>query len=151
MTATCDNKMKVYFDGVRQAAPSAGLNNWPQSTTFRLPAGTKVVGIECDDVGVVGGILASFSNGMVTDDTWQCSSRFSPTWASFSFEGNWPSAYTIGRHGMSPWNTIRRISSNAKWIWTPGWHYQDRRVYCRKVIVPGKLLALITLYIMHVM
>lgn len=151
MTATCDNKMKVYFDGVLQAAPSAELNNWPQSSKFRVPIGTKVVGIECDDVGVVGGILASFSTGMVTDDTWQCSSRFSPSWASFSFAGNWPSAHKIGKHGMSPWNTISEISSNAQWIWTPGWHGQDTKVFCRKVIVPGKLLGSNTLYVMLVM
>lgn len=140
MTATCDNNMKVYFDGVLQSAPTSQSNNWHQATTFAVPVGTQVVGIECEDLHAVGGILASFANGMVTDDTWQCSCQASAGWALPSFGGSWSSAYEIGTNGVNPWNTITGISGSAKWIWTRGWHGEDKNVYCRRVIKPGECI-----------
>lgn len=50
MDATCDNHMKVYFDGNLQTG-HPNVNDWTQSDSFSLPEGTQVVGIECADVG----------------------------------------------------------------------------------------------------
>lgn len=139
MVATCDNEMKVYFDGLLQAASSSELQNWRQSSTFMVPPRTRVIGIECLDLGDVGGTLASFSDGMVTDARWQCSSQASSNWASSKFTDTWPDAYEIGPNfAREQWGTIHGINISAQWIWTHGWQGENTKVYCRSVISPGE-------------
>ena len=134
MTATCDNAMVVYFDGVKQVAPVSELVSWTRSSTFAVSAGTQVVGIKCIDWHAVGGILASFSTGEVTDDSWQCSTEASTGWASPEFVPTpaWKQATVIGNNGVRPWGKRPGISESAKWIWTPKWKGGHRLVYCRK-------------------
>ena len=41
--------------------------------TFSLPASTSVLAFNASNTGGPGAVLASLSNGIVTDDTWLCS------------------------------------------------------------------------------
>merc|ERR1712032_1699064 len=70
--ATCDNKMKVYFDGELQEQDDA-MADWRKTSELMIPAGTRVVAIECEDVGAQEGILASIGDDLVTDSGWLCS------------------------------------------------------------------------------
>merc|ERR1712055_517198 len=67
--ATCDNKMKVYFDGELQLQDDA-MGDWRKTSELTIPAGTRVVAIECEDVGAQEGILASTDDGLVTNSDW---------------------------------------------------------------------------------
>ena len=138
MTATCDNEMEVFFDGVKQTAPESELNDWTKSSTFPISADTQVVGIKCVDLHVVGGILASFSTGEVTDGSWQCSTEASSGWASPGFvpSSAWQQATVIGNNGVQPWGKRPGISDSAEWIWTPEWSGGHTLVYCRKELHP---------------
>ena len=126
MTATCDEKLRVYFDGVLDTTlPESELDDWSVSSTFNVPVGAQEVGIECENTAGWGGILASFDNGRVTDGThWECSSE--------SFDTGMAPATVIGNNGEC-WKYFPSISSNAQWIWTPD--YQSKsKVFCKGII-----------------
>ena len=86
MFATCQNMMKIYFDGVLQyedTEPNLGA-----TTELVIPWGTEVVAIESRSQGEAKGILASLSDGRITDDTWTCSSNENLVgWEEPQFEG----------------------------------------------------------------
>ncbi len=69
---TGDNDLWFYADGqpiVDSNTPD--YNNWRKTKHVSVPADTKVYGVKCIDRGVVGGIIASFSDGTVTDASWR--------------------------------------------------------------------------------
>lgn len=49
-------------------------------------------------IGVIAGILASFSDGTVTDSSWDCSLNPTPGWkvAGFIPDSSWQAANTFG-------------------------------------------------------
>lgn len=122
---TCDNSMEIFADAV-----SLGSNdNWQIATTFHMPGDTRVISVKGKDWGSQFGILGSFSNGLVTNESWKCSSVLYSGWNSPDFNDQlWPFAKVVGNHGDSPWGFIASIAQTAKWIWTAG-QYDD--VYCR--------------------
>ena len=103
--ATCDDQMKVYFDGELQPE-TAAMKDWGAVSHLSIPAGTRVLAIECKDVGGVKGILASTSTGLKTDSSWRCSSEVIEGWTQPDFvfpPDTFPSANTLGNNGVAPW------------------------------------------------
>ena len=49
--ATCDNKMKVYIDGVLNEDDN--MLDWQKTSTIPLTSDTRVMAIECEDVECV--------------------------------------------------------------------------------------------------
>lgn len=90
---------------------------WPRRLI--LPKGTQSVTIKVHNCSNQNGILASFSNGNVTDGSWRCTnSTFcnwklnncaSVTWEDASVIANNSDNLTLARYP--------EIASNAKWIW----------------------------------
>ena len=84
--ASCDDKLKIYFDGDLQYEESAS-DPWDKEIELKIPRGTKVLGLVCKGTGGSKGILASTSDGMVTDGNWLCSSNQNlDGWAEPGFE-----------------------------------------------------------------
>ena len=78
--------MRVYFDGVLAFGPETDL---VKAHTVAVPTSTRVIGISCEDQGAGYGIVASADNGrIVTDDSWSCSSKEIPGWATIGFDDN---------------------------------------------------------------
>ena len=136
--------MKVYVDGVLQNLPVSEADDWMTTSSISVSDSTQVIGIECHDLHDQPGILASVSNGFLTDASWYCSPVFEAGWADPSFaanSGNWQVATTMGRNGdsLSPWNIeVSHIDADAEWIWTDRnkWPTDiDQTVYCRKVMI----------------
>ena len=125
-TFTCDNKMEMFADGQSLGTDS----NWENPTTYHVPGHTRVLSVAGEDYGGGHlGILGSTSNGLVTNETWKCSSVLYPGWTSPAFDDqNWPLAKVIANHGDSPWNTIKGIAMTAKWIWE---NTNSNTAYCR--------------------
>ena len=117
--------MEMFADG-----RSLGKDgNWKVASTFVIPGDTRVVSVLGRDTGVKFGILGSFSNGLLTDESWKCSSNGSSGWNFPYFDDSpWPHAVVGAQHGDSPWRYIQGIAKPAKWIWTAG---GDSTVYCR--------------------
>merc|ERR1719187_630668 len=128
LSATCDNKMKVFADGVLLASN----NNWRETTDVTIPGDTAVITIESIEEHVVAGIIASGSNGLVTDSSWKCGT----TGTSLS---DWNYAYEIGIARPRP-----RIASNASWIWDSSetWNTgKFQRVSCQKNLATWALVS----------
>jgi len=130
--ATCDDQMKVYFDGELQPE-TAAMKNYGQTSQLSIPAGTRVLAIECKDLhqGQAGngyGILASTSTGLKTGTAWRCSGTVIEGWTQPGFvfpPDTFPSANTLGNRSVSDWikwgNGPRPdILGDAEWIWTAG-------------------------------
>ena len=76
--------------------------DWTKTDRFALPRDTKVVTIKGDnDPEDVGAILASFSNGVVTDGTWQCADMSSCTTTECENSVIWQAAKTYGITGKT--------------------------------------------------
>ena len=126
-TFTCDNEMEIFADG-----QSLGKDiNWRKPTTYNVPANTRVLSVAGKDKGSKFGIIGSTSHGLVTNETWKCSSYsdLPSEWNSPDFDDqDWPLAKVIANNGASPWGKILGIAETAKWIWA---NNNEDFVYCR--------------------
>ncbi|KAK6173566.1 hypothetical protein SNE40_016991 [Patella caerulea] len=131
--ATCDNSMQFYADGVLYTHTND--NDWTKSSPIRIPDNTQVIAVKCLDLGVVGGIKLSLSNGIRTDRTWKCSATHQYGWETPQFDDRgW--SYAVSSHfnwGSQP----AALNGKADWIWTNIFWGRDTTVYCRKVIGRG--------------
>ena len=104
--ATCDNQMKVYFDGELQEEDDA-MRDWRKTSELTIPAGTRVVAIECQDLGAQEGILASAEGGLLTSSlSWECAPEPVAGWTMPGFvapQDTFATAKGLGTHGVRPW------------------------------------------------
>ncbi|KAJ7321400.1 hypothetical protein OS493_034973, partial [Desmophyllum pertusum] len=125
-TFTCDDSIEMFADGTSLGKDNG---NWRKSTDFAIPGNTRVISVVGVAWGFKFGILGSFSNGLVTNESWKCNDTLYPGWSSPDFDDrNWPAAVVVAKHGASPWGNIAGISMTAKWIWTDK---APDNVYCR--------------------
>lgn len=113
--------MKMFADG-----ESLGEDNGEckVASTFLIPGDTRVISVWRKSTRSQYGILGSFGNGLVTNESWKCSGNWSNGWNSRDYDdAHWPHAVAVGNHGIIP-----GISKAAKWIWT---NSRYSKVYCR--------------------
>ena len=110
-------------------------DNWQVPFIYKVPGDTRVISVigrNHDDGIPFAGILGSTSNGLLTNETWKCSSDLYPGWNSPDFDDrDWPLAKVVGNHGDDPWKTRDGIAKAAKWIWANNTEYV---VYCRLIL-----------------
>ena len=64
-------------------------------------------------MGGLFGILGSANNGLITNETWKCTSVLYPGWNSPDFDDtNWPFVRVIASHIDEPWGLINGINNN---------------------------------------
>ena len=128
-----DNVGTVYADGkfVRS------ITGWKVASPVTLLANTTCVVIEGKTTGGVhdvGAILGSFSNGILTDESWQC--IISNVAKS---QLVWPKAKSHGRNNKRTGNIwikynsdkpVANINGNATWIWIES--IKEESVTCRR-------------------
>ena len=126
-----DNVGTIYADGkfVRN------ITRWTEASPVTLLANTTCVVIEGKTTGGVhdvGAILGSFSNGILTDESWQCiisnAAKSQLVWPKAKSHA--PNNNKIG----SVWikiskKPIANIDRNATWIWTE--KNNEESVTCR--------------------
>ena len=104
------------------------FSNWKNAESFTLPPGTQYVVVRVEKKNNFdGGILAEFSNGYVTDSSWQC------TEANSNAKNLWPPArvFALNNGQNSRWNiVVDNIGTSAKWIWTANSDHGE--VWCWK-------------------
>ena len=78
-------------------------SDWTKPTTYLVPANTRVLSVAGKDTGSQFGIIGSTSHGLVTDETWKCSSDPHSEWNSPDFDDqDWPLATVVANHGTTP-------------------------------------------------
>lgn len=99
------------------------------SHSFYFPANLQVVAIYVKNSGGTSGLIASFANGIVTDNKWKCTTQAIRNWQTTGFDdSNWPAATIHGDN--SGQLRVSRVPSNAKWI---GPNYRNAGgFYCRR-------------------
>ena len=129
MTVTCDNEMTVYVDGSLEVSN----NDWQTVSTVTLSTVPILVAIHCTDLHVVEGILAHFSDGQGTDDSWKCSHEYETDWNQPGFDDSaWEQAREIEQYPEGVWGTLSGMSGNPYWICrllvTKRRHHQHRHL-----------------------
>jgi len=130
LRATCDNVMKVYFDGALQHE-TAGMRDWTVTSYLNIPANTRVLAIECKNLGAQEGILASTTTGLKTDSSWLCSRIQVGGWylPNFVPTSDFDSPNREGTNSVAPWGGRPGILVQAEWIWPAG--ASTNEAYCR--------------------
>ena len=129
--------MKVYIDGVLYEDDN--MLDWQKTSTIPLSSTTKVMAIECVDIGSNEGIIASTNDGMMTDGSWKCSPEAVEGWTLPDFDDSaWGAPTLIGANGVRPWGNRPDISEAAQWIWPEG---GEALAYCRKSRIVDKVLT----------
>ena len=96
MHATCDDILQVFADGELVGGNKGG--DWRNAHTITVPAGTRVLGLMCQDTGLHYGIVGSTDTGLFTNESWVCSGENIPGWTEpgFKDENNRFSAAKLG-------------------------------------------------------
>jgi hypothetical protein len=133
--SAADNEQWVYADGVL----IGHLDNWMQTLTSHVPAGTKVLAVHIIDYGVTGGLIGSSADGsFVTDSSWKCT-RDLPTadWTMATYDDSqWPQAAADLKQGQGVWGARPNIAASAYWIWNKPYETTmiGLNVYCRRLL-----------------
>ena len=111
--------------------------SWKKAEKIKLLGNTKIVTIKAQNPRHKGGILASFSNDVVTDKSWECANMSSCDSAGCESNPNWLQAISYGSNNKNthPWGTnlkkaIPEIEPKAQWIWVSDRY--AKKVWCRK-------------------
>ena len=91
LTATCDDVIHVFADGVDVTTTSGSTtyNDVNSVEHHVLSTTTQVIGIKCENTAGVGGILASIDSDGITDTRhWKCSHAAGSGWSEFGIAYN---------------------------------------------------------------
>ena len=133
----CDVGASIYIDGTEVGRTSNSSDIWSEDVT----ANAKTIAIYCNNPDGRAGLIASFSNGLTTDNTWRCSHGNISGWYEENFDdSDWDRAYIIqANDDGETWAKDNEFPYYAKWI-SGGFAFPTRRYsYCR-----GKLSELTT-------
>ena len=104
MKFTCDDIIReLSLDGDVQHLSGPSVSKWTLASTYTIPPGTQLVRVKCYNVHGVGRFMASFSNGVMTDGSWQCAHD----------GGTMASPSVLKANG----DQVEGISRDASWIW----------------------------------
>ena len=125
-----DNSGNWYADGLKLD----GNSNHNQQQQADVPRTTQVIAVKCRNTGRAYGIAAWLANGVVTDESWKCTSdEPGDDWTQIGYDdAAWPQAVVILQD--------RGIFSNGDsysiiWADCEEWDYACKRVIrCRKTI-----------------
>ena len=112
----CDGAAVIYINGTEVGRTSDLQNTWSHQVT----ANASTIAIHCHSEGGDAGLIASFSNGLTTDNAWRCSHVSVDGWHEENFDdSDWDRAYVIQANDGrgETWSKDNGFPDNAKWIW----------------------------------
>ena len=135
LTATCDDYLKVYVDGVEASPSNHEYDEWRISTNYSVTACNSLIAIFCQEkADDRAGLLASTTTGVLTDKTWRCTDQLEDGWQTLGFTesaGVWGAPGTYGTNIRAFGRIfVTGINRLAEWIW----YGRYDEIYCRKNI-----------------
>ena len=125
---TCDGKMTVY------GGKKHSTNN--VSTNYIITPGKEILAVSCKNSKSKPWILASVSNGMITDPLWKCFSLRNEIfngnpWTKPEFnDSHWAQAVAgFSNRGENPLGKVLDIKDEALWISTAE---DNPKLFCRR-------------------
>ena len=135
----CNDQATVYIDGKLVGNTTEKTEIWAGD----VPKNASTVAIKCENTAAYGGLIASFSNGLITGGDWKCAAYVpGMSWTETSFDDTeWGGATEQGstyridtQTGLTP-----NFPDHIPWIWTSGRTFSSRgTTHCRRQI--GRLL-----------
>lgn len=114
MSAYVDGDFVTFMNSRKPVKDIDCSKHQTQAINFAIPNSTRVVAIAA--TGIPASIIGSFSDGLVTDSTWKCSTKNESKWALPEFDDErWEEAEETSPQKEGT-NGITEISSKAKWI-----------------------------------
>ena len=71
LVVAVDNSVDVYADGTAIGSHSG----WTSGLSLQVPGQTIVLGFKLQNAGGPASVIASLSNGVVTDGSWKCTNQ----------------------------------------------------------------------------
>ena len=139
MSAYVDGDFVTFMNSRKPVKDIDCSKHQTQAINFAIPNSTRVVAIAA--TGIPASIIGSFSDGLVTDSTWKCSTENESKWALPEFDDErWEEAEETSPQKEGT-NGITEISSKAKWIHiTADDSTQNKIMYCRLSRKIGSLI-----------
>ena len=139
---TCDGLVTVYSGRLQ---PEHSTKN--VSSNYTVTPGNEILAVRCRNFNSKPWILASLSNGMITDPRWKCFSfprdeHFNGNpWTNPEFNDNhWAQAVAgFSNRGESPVGKVMGINNDALWISTAE---DNPRLFCRRNLSDDATLPL---------
>ena len=130
LNVTADDIVQVFYDGL------VVLNNSDFAVVSSIELADTpacVLALRGENIAGDQGIVASTTNGIVTDDTWRCSGVEETDWFLSGFnDSHWDAPHIRGSHGFT------EINPSAQLIWAQNTSTGFPPVaYCRKEICIG--------------
>ena len=143
----CDDGAIIYINATEVGRTSNSSHVWSQDVT----ANASTIAIYCNNTGGIAGLIASFSNGLTTDNTWRCSHIRVDGWYDENFDdSDWEGAYVMQANDGSgtAWQNDNGFPDNAKWIWGSSDLVTNSASYCRGKLSEWTILTF-CLYALH--
>lgn len=128
----CDDiAHNIYVDGKL----IGNTTDWSEVWKKDISDDAKIIAVECENTVGLGGLIASISNGLTTDNTWKCSGGSVPGWYDVDFDDSeWERAHVVKLNGdrQQLWNPDINFPDHAVWIWKD--NSRNERSYCRGIL-----------------
>lgn len=91
---------------------------------LRIPARTRVMSFTCLSIAHQKGVLASFGQSVMTDESWNCTRG--------SDDRDWSNAVAFGNNTLpiESMSRVEGIPDSAEWIWSK--NQSQAYIHCRK-------------------
>ena len=139
----CNDQATVYIDGKLMGTTIEKTEIW----TGDVPNNASTVAIKCENTADYGGLIASFSNGLITDGDWKCAKDVTGmSWIEISYDdSHWPGAEVL--HSVYRQDLYTGFTPNfpdyIPWIWMDDFSpAKTGAIFCRRQL--GRLLYLTT-------
>ena len=133
----CDDKAIIYIDGIYHGITRGYNEIWVNDG---ISESAQLIAVDCENTGnnTSAGLIASFSTGLTTDNTWRCSGDNYAGWEGVAFDDqSWSNAY-VAQNNREPavgkWKEDTAFPADAKWIWKhvyESYHADAGHSYCR--------------------
>lgn len=151
LRATCDDRVRIYFNGVLVAEPDTNWNVLHEYavSVYLYPGKRNTIALEARNLWEQGG----FDRGVIaeldytlnnvrrfvdTDESWLLSTQLIDGYTDPDFDDSaWGHPVALGKSGISPWSSVP-FNTDAEWLWSylpngdPSVKPDNETIYLRK-------------------